>query len=614
MRSVPRKTATAVAGEPAWAWNGRTVPELKSCAPWQEEDAHRHWAAYLRRSLRQRHIPGSPARLEPSWYLWGLHNLAQDESASQLLALARQIRRWNRGVPKDSPGQPPGWDALLELLPARDEPAPAWAPLPLLLLAWALPAAASWCPRQPWWGLLARLVEAAGSLDPHAPEQDPLGWQLLGGELPLLLSRQFPELEPLGSLAAQARRVLSSGLVRLCDGQGLLHGRHLELFPALLGCWTRCLLAHPHKPPWNTKAQDQYDWAVRQMLRLLRPDRSWSFGPAVPLSADRQLVQQALLLAGDRYDRAMAQGSLPPAWKKLALSPPGEKPPRVLPPASYQSDWAEAALLQPHWDHRCPRLWVNHAGRACLVELSNQGRLLLQGEVQLQLCRNGEQLHPRGEWSCVLWEADADGDYLELELELSQRTTLYRHLFLAREDRFLLLADAVLGPEAPAEWDYRLLLPLAANVGWQQEAETTEGVLRHGSGRTLALAMPLAAPEWKIACRYVPLQQHQGQLVLRHSQRGRNLVVPLFFDLDPRRLRRQRTWRRLTVAQERQVVDPDRACGFRIQSGRDQWVLYRSLDGVHNRTLLGINVFCELSLRRFLPDGLTELLIETLPE
>ncbi len=607
---VLRKTRPAAALQPSWAWNGHAPRELRASAPWQDDQAHRDWAAHLAGSSAS----GGLTELAPECFLWGLRCVAEKRPAAELASLVRRLRGRSPGGSRRDSGGPSGWNALLEMLPAEDEPQPAWACAAWLLLAWVLPAAAGSCPRQQWWELLARLHQQASNAQRLLPEQDPVRWQLLGGELPLLLVRQFAELAPVGSLAARGRRVLSSGLVQLCDGQGLLHGRHLELFPALLGCWTRCLLAHPQKPPWTTKAQDQYDWAVRQMLRLLRADRSWSFGPAEPFGGDATLVQQALRLAGDRYDRAMARRVLPPAWKKRVSSPLGEQAPRLLPPASYQSDWAEAALLQLDWDHRCPRLWIDHAQGACLLELSNRGRLILQGEAHLELRRNGQRLEPCSEWSCVLWESDADGDYLELEREFTGRTTLYRHVFLAREDRFLLLADAVLGPNPAAEWDYRLALPLAHAVAWQGERETTEGLLTAARNQALALAMPLAAPEWRIACPRPPLQEQQGRLVVQHRQQGRNVLVPLFFDLDARRLRRQRTWRRLTVAQERRKVEPDRACGFRIQSGGAQWVFYRSLDGVHNRTLLGANVFCELSLRRFSSQGLTELLIETLPE
>ena len=44
----------------------------------------------------------------------------------------------------------------------------------------------------------------------------------------------------------------------------------------------------------------------------------------------------------------------------------------------------------------------------------------------------------------LCWVSDDDVDYLELEIEFGEGLRVQRHLLLARHDRFLLLADAVL--------------------------------------------------------------------------------------------------------------------------------------------------------------------------
>ena len=612
--SARRKTSTASVAGPNWAWNGHAPPSLSALAPWQEEEAHRSWAAYLR-SRPAQFLQETLANLRPEHFLWGASTVLPSQQLDTLVHLARFARTWPAAAGRGARKKPQGWDDLLALVQGQEVSSPYQSALAALLVAWALPWAATWCSRTQWWELLARLFRQAEAAQRLPLETEPLRRQLLGGELPLLLAGAFGQLAPLGPLADRARRVLSAGLIELCDGQGMVHGRHLQVFPALLGCWTRCLMLPSQSPPWTTKAQDQYDWAVRQMLRLLQSDGRWCFHAAKAPAGDRQLVQQMLQLAGDRYDWAMARRSLPGAWQRpLRAHLSQQALPELLPPPCYQSDWARVALLQPQWERGTPRLWVNHAEKACRWELSNRGALLLQGELHLELRRNGQLLRPQSQWDCLLWEADADGDYLELELELSDSTTLYRHVFLAREDRFLLLADAVCGPDEPASWEYGLSLPLAAGVSWQAEAETTEGVLLAPGGNRLALLMPIGAPEWRVGCPWVPLQQQEQRLWLRHRYGGCRFVVPLFFDLDSRRARRQRTWRRLTVAQDLRPVEPDQACGFRVQSGSQQWLFYRGLDGVHSRTVLGAHLFCELSLRRFLPDGSTEMLIETLPE
>ena len=77
----------------------------------------------------------------------------------------------------------------------------------------------------------------------------------------------------------------------------------------------------------------------------------------------------------------------------------------------------------------------------------------------------------------------------------------------------------------------------------------------------------------------------------------------MLFDLKPGRSKRERTWRQLTVAESLEIVPHDVAVGFRAQSGRDQWVFYRSLGPAANRTLLGYNIAGEFAAGRFLATG-----------
>jgi hypothetical protein len=40
-----------------------------------------------------------------------------------------------------------------------------------------------------------------------------------------------------------------------------------------------------------------------------------------------------------------------------------------------------------------------------------------------------------------------------------------------------------------------------------------------------------------------------------------------------------------------------------VQSGLEQWLLYRALDQPRNRTVLGCNLSCEFLVGRVRPDG-----------
>ena len=73
---------------------------------------------------------------------------------------------------------------------------------------------------------------------------------------------------------------------------------------------------------------------------------------------------------------------------------------------------------------------------------------------------------------------------------------------------------------------------------------------------------------------------------------------------------RPRTWRQLTVAADLERQPADVAVGYRVQLGRDQWLIYRSLAEPANRTLLGHNLSTEMLLARFDETGEVEPLIE----
>ena len=144
---------------------------------------------------------------------------------------------------------------------------------------------------------------------------------------------------------------------------------------------------------------------------------------------------------------------------------------------------------------------------------------------------------------------DEDVDYLELETVLSPQWRLERHILLARQEGFVLLADAILG-EKDATISYASRLPLGDGVHFRSEAETHEGWLTSGKQRRLAL--PLALPEWRADRPVGKLCATGEQLTLTtNASRRRNLFQPLFIPLVSARRKLEYTWRPLTVEEVR---------------------------------------------------------------
>ena len=59
------------------------------------------------------------------------------------------------------------------------------------------------------------------------------------------------------------------------------------------------------------------------------------------------------------------------------------------------------------------------------------------------------------------------------------------------------------------------------------------------------------------------------------------------------------TWRNLTVGEDLRIVGADEALAFRVQIGKQQWVIYRSLAQPVRRTALGMHTLSEFLAGRF---------------
>jgi hypothetical protein len=250
---------------------------------------------------------------------------------------------------------------------------------------------------------------------------------------------------------------------------------------------------------------------------------------------------------------------------------------------------------------------VAYGDRQVRMELRCGGEMLWSGAWQLELRRNGRSARPLSPWEEATRVCDKEADYLELSGEWSRGLRVERQILLARKDRFLFLADAVLARQS-STLNYRACLPLASAVHFQGADESREGFLAARGRR--AIVLPLALSEWRAEARSGSLEQTDHGLELVQSARGRAMFAPLFFDLEPARFGRPLTWRRLTVAENLQAVADDVAAGFRVQVGPRQWLVYRSLAAKANRTLLGHNLATETLVARFQRDGEVDPLLE----
>lgn len=478
---------------------------------------------------------------------------------------------------------------------------------------WALESIA-WCHLLPrlatsiaeplWRALYETLFEAIGSAADSAVYDEPVRHQLLNAELPLTLAFVLPELQPCRELVLPASSALSFGLVELLDGEGLVCAAHVEHFRGLLACWTRCALLDDaaHWGSFDDDARAQFACLARQALRLTRPDGTLVLSRGTSGQWCPELIQAAVARSGSRKDRRLAKRVLPDKD-----APKDDRPAHKLPPPSVYSEWGEVCVMRTAWWRKCPQFACLFGGQRLRSELTAAKHTLWSGDVAPQVRVDGQLLERRSDWIEVCWHTDDDVDYLELEADCDGPWQLQRQMLLARKDHFLLLSDVVLGPQAAAI-EYELRLPLADGIRCEWAEETREGLL--GNRRSLCAVMPLSLPEWRAAPAHGALQSQGNVLQLTITETARRLYAPLLFDLVPQRVRQPRTWRQLTVAEELQQQPREVAVGYRVQLGRAQWLLYRSLAPRRNRSVLGQNVADEFVAARFSRDGELDQLIE----
>lgn len=519
---------------------------------------------------------------------------------------------------------------LLEELPSwlvegSDSPIHASLALECLALCRALPSLAADLSTDLWWSLLEHLVRLTERGERQSPlDRDPWIHQLFAAELRLTLAAQFPEIETCRQLADAGYKALSRLMEQTRVGDGLLPCRHLPWLRPLLACWTRCRDLSPASDPqqqnghtcWPADADPVLRQVLRQALRLTRRDGSPAFSKQGDKYADVMLFTTAAQRFGTDEDRRLVQQVLQPSPRGKTKANPFSQ--SVLP--ACHAEEAETSVLRSSWMPDGEQLTLTFGGRRLMAELESSRGLICSGEWNTELRVDGEILSPKSDWQEVCWVSDEDCDYLELELGFESNARLQRQMLLARKDRFLFVADAILAGELVRKIEHRLSLPLAADVAFQAAAETREGILSASPagksavatrGRLQALVLPLALPEWRIDRRVGSLECNEGKLSLRQAtSAGRAMFAPLFIDLDPRRMTRPATWRQLTVAENREIQPIDETVGYRVEIGKEQWLIYRSLGPRGNRTVLGHNLVTEMLVARFGRDGEVDTILE----
>lgn len=289
-----------------------------------------------------------------------------------------------------------------------------------------------------------------------------------------------------------------------------------------------------------------------------------------------------------------------------------------LPESLWHSELAGAAAMLPEWDVRRGRTHVDYAGEDFMVEVEFGRGTAIGGKWEAMIEVDGAEQAPAGPWTHVCEYSDDDAQYLEFEQRWTQGVRLQRQIMVLRDDRCVMLADAVLrdNDHPTAMIRYVGRTPLSPTLTAAFESDTNEIWLKDSSDKRRVLALSLQTNEWRVgpsAAKIEITEDHHLKLQATSqppSDNGGNVFAPLWFDFQQRRFNRPRTYRQLTVGDELRIVDQDEAVSHRIQMGSEHWVTYRSLRGERTRTFLGKHLVADFYCARFHPgDGSLEDLL-----
>ncbi|MBQ9875055.1 MAG: hypothetical protein IJM30_11395 [Thermoguttaceae bacterium] len=279
------------------------------------------------------------------------------------------------------------------------------------------------------------------------------------------------------------------------------------------------------------------------------------------------------------------------------------------------------------------------------LALFAKNRALFEGALTTRLSVDGEPLRPTAPAEILCQDFDSDRSFVETSVPLTGGRRFSRRFLLARNESLLLILDEFSGSEADREnspaMENRAFFPLSSEVEVLEDEEARELALRRRrieekaakktrvakkklddlseeerlfaelyseepteaeTFENLAGIFPLALPEWKA-------DKSRGELVakkrpfgleLTSRRNGGSLVSALLIDLNARRVARPRSWRPLTVGENMEVAPEDSAVGYKIQLGREQYLLYASTSPRPAiRSVLGRNLLSDFMFGKF---------------
>ncbi len=341
----------------------------------------------------------------------------------------------------------------------------------------------------------------------------------------------------------------------------------------------------------------------RALSQLLKHAARWARPDGTQLLAAGHNAPRTQALWEALVKQTRNSKSLQAAMRYAGLLPGSDGPKRgysysSVPKLTHYCADAACVVMQNDWRKRGSRFALDFSdSEICIEALAKNGSPVLTGEWTVQVEVEQQAQLQLDEWGEVCWFSDDDVDYIELEARFGQFARVQRQALFFRQDRMLMLADALLCEQA-GQWSLSSRIPLAGDASFQPAEKTTEGVIMTANG-TRCLTLPLHLPEWRRQAIGGSLTADGETLVSSSHGSGERLYAVTLISLTGAHAKKPVTWRNLTVGEDLRIVRADEAQAFRIQIGKKQWVIYRSLARPTRRTALGMHTLSEFLAGRF---------------
>lgn len=439
------------------------------------------------------------------------------------------------------------------------------------------------------------------------------------GELPWHAGLLFSEIQGMKSLMKTGQKYLKEGLESQSDTDGTPNAEIVSRLSLWIAPLVRsvCVAKRYDEKLWTKKESTLFNNILRKAVSLCHSDGriAMSNGVAVApvslLSAGAQCNEWSSNDPINAYVNAMTihenaqQSTSKKTISKRSYSFEEENPPGM------QSDWAKLACLRNNWLPASDACVITHNEGAPALDLSAFGESLCSGEWEIEVWQNESRVVPEkdAEWVCACWQSDEDGDYMEIQLQMTKTVKVSRYLFLSRNDHFLMAGDCVEGA-AGASLSWQSKIPLAKHVKIKIDQTTREVALK--GSKLKSRFFPMAFEQDRVNRAVGNMEfDDANRLVLTYAPKGSAFFAPVFFDWSPNRQKKAADWRSLTVSEDGRRVPSAESSGHRLRIGSSQWLLYhRILNNEEPQSVLGLHTLYETVLGEFSSQGHVTPLIE----